>query len=282
VKRDVIGRVGEESQHTIRAPSDAHANRYFAGDQLERQSTRHVNRILDRVDAEERRIGKHDCSAGTDLLKAHASLVEASVEVDEAVRASSTLGVNKHSTARLFRIRAVALRLTAVLRAYSNRSVAKGGASLSRIMRSCGDECTTGIATERQTVFARFDLRTGSGISAVWNQRLGVGGPEQRQLEPFDRLARFCGCLAARCVKAATVTRTLVSSASLTPKWISAPRQSCPSFKSVTRGYGSPRMACIGSILVAARAGTQVAVVAIARSAADARPNVNGSRALTP
>ena len=35
----------------------------------------------------ERRIGKHDCSAGTDLLKAHASLVEASVEVDEAVGA---------------------------------------------------------------------------------------------------------------------------------------------------------------------------------------------------
>jgi hypothetical protein len=188
VKRDVIGRVGEESQHTIRAPSDAHANRYFAGDQLKRQSTRHVNRILDRVDAEERRIGKHDCSAGTDLLKAHASLVEASVEVDEAVRESSTLGVNKHSTARLFRIRAVALRLTAVLRAYWNRSVAKGGASLSRIMRSCGDECTTGIATERQTVFARFDLRTGSGISAVWNQRLGVGGPDLSQMEPTDQL----------------------------------------------------------------------------------------------
>jgi len=35
----------------------------------------------------ERRIGKHDFSAGTDLLKAHASLVEASVEVDEAVGA---------------------------------------------------------------------------------------------------------------------------------------------------------------------------------------------------
>jgi hypothetical protein len=35
----------------------------------------------------ERRIGKHDCSAGTDLLKAHASRVEASVEVDEAVGA---------------------------------------------------------------------------------------------------------------------------------------------------------------------------------------------------
>jgi hypothetical protein len=30
---------------------------------------------------------KHDCSAGTDLLKAHASLVDASVEVDEAVGA---------------------------------------------------------------------------------------------------------------------------------------------------------------------------------------------------
>ena len=35
----------------------------------------------------ERRIGKHDCSAGTNLLKAHASLVEASGEVDEAVGA---------------------------------------------------------------------------------------------------------------------------------------------------------------------------------------------------
>jgi hypothetical protein len=35
----------------------------------------------------ERRIGKHDCSAGTDLLKAHVSPVEASVEVDEAVGA---------------------------------------------------------------------------------------------------------------------------------------------------------------------------------------------------
>ena len=34
----------------------------------------------------------------------------------------------------------------------------------------------------------RFDPRSGLAISVVWNQRLGDGGPEQRQLEPTDEL----------------------------------------------------------------------------------------------
>jgi hypothetical protein len=40
----------------------------------------------------------------------------------------------------------------------------------------------------------RFDLLCGSRFSAIWNQRLGDGGPDQRQLEPSAGMALSAGC----------------------------------------------------------------------------------------
>lgn len=39
-----------------------------------------------------------------------------------------------------------------------------------------------------ETSVLRFDLRCGSRFSVVWNQRVGVGGPDLSQMEPIDEL----------------------------------------------------------------------------------------------
>jgi hypothetical protein len=87
VKGHVSGRVREESQHAVRASCKPHTDGHLARDHFEHKRTRDMNSILETVYSEERRIGKHYCSARSQFLEAYASLVKATMKIDKGLQA---------------------------------------------------------------------------------------------------------------------------------------------------------------------------------------------------
>src|SRR5438876_132459 len=85
-------------------------------------------------------------------------------------------------------------------------NILAGGMTTTRVTSTRGAAsvlCSRqGFTRRRDRVLAgrglRFDQRSGLAISAVWNQRLGDGGPDFHRLEPNDRLARTRRGAAAR------------------------------------------------------------------------------------